>query len=219
MTYFISVILLCGFAMLSACSSKPISEQAINPIFKADDPQDEQRYNHFIGHPTQDAYSICFHNTCKDIANLSLSDEQWQQITSVFSPAAISPEQERTQIKLAIALFEQFSGQQSPSYLDRAKNDLSGGAHGQLDCIDEATNTSVYLRIIDQANLLQFHQQASRITRGIFSGNPPHTTATIIDRQSGERFAVDAWFEANGQPPHIVSLEQWKQGWKPNEDK
>lgn len=212
-------ILLCCFATVSACSSKPISEQAIYPIFKADDPQDEQRYSHFVGYPTPDSYSICFHNTCKDIANLSLDDSQWRQIKNVFSPAADNAEQERNQIKRAIALFEQFSGQQSPTYLDRAKNDLSSGAHGQLDCIDEATNTSVYLKIIDQANLLQFHQQASRITRGIFSGNAPHTTATIIERQSGERFAVDAWFEENGQPPYIVSLEQWKQGWKPSKDR
>lgn len=23
------------------------------------------------------------------------------------------------------------------------------------------------------------------------------------------------WFEANGEPPYIVPLEQWRRGWKP----
>jgi hypothetical protein len=217
MSYLANLMLLFCLATLASCSSTPIAQQAIKPIFKADDPQDEQRYSHFIGHPTYSQYSICLHNTCQDIANLSLSNNQWQQINSLFQPLASNAEQERNKIKQAIAMFERFSGQQSPSHLDRAKNDLSLGVHGQLDCIDEATNTTVYLRILAQANLLTWHQQGSRITRGILSGNAPHTTATVIETQSGQRFAVDSWFTANGQKPYIVSLEQWEDGWQPEQ--
>jgi hypothetical protein len=201
---------------ITACSSKPIAEQPIMPIYKSDELQDEQRYKHFIGQPTPNSYSICLHNTCQDIAFLSLSTEQWQQISSLFIPLAKSAEQERDQIKQAIALFETFSGQQSLTYLDKAKNDLSHGSRGQLDCIDEATNSTVYLRILASANLLKWHQQSSRITRGIFSGNAPHTTATITEAETGQVFAVDSWFEDNGEPPHIVPFSDWKRGWKPN---
>ena len=217
MSYLAKSMLLCCLATVAACSSTSITEQAIKPIFKADDPQDEQRYSRFIGHPTPSKYSICLHNTCQDFANLSLSNSQWQQITALFLPKANNAEQERHLIQQAIALFETFSGQQSPSHLDRAKNDLSGGVQGQLDCIDEATNTTVYLRLLAEAGLLRWHQQASRITRGILSGNAPHTTATIIETKSGQRFAVDSWFESNGKQPYIVSLEQWKDGWKPEQ--
>jgi len=200
---------------LAACSSTPIAEQAIVPIFKADDAQDAQRYTRFIGYPTPDNFSICLHNTCRDIAFVSLSPQQWQQVTRLFTPAADSASQERVYIQQAIALLESFTGQQTLTHLDKAKNDLSKGIKGQLDCIDEATNTTIYLRLIAEAGLLKWHQQASRMTRGIFSGNAPHTTATLIETETQQRFAVDSWFKDNGQPPYIMPLAEWKTGWKP----
>lgn len=208
------IMLGCGLS-LAACASKPISEQAITPIFKADDTQDAQRYTRFIGHPTPDKFSICLHNTCQDFAFVSLSKQQWQLVTRLFNPVAKTAQQERTQIKKAIALLEFLTGEQTVTHLDKAKNDLSNGITGQLDCIDEATNTSIYLRLIAEAGLLQWHQQGARITRGILTGNAPHTSATIVEKKSQQVFAVDAWFEANGQAPYIVPLTEWKSGWKP----
>lgn len=205
----------CFLICLGACSSQPIAEQAITPIFKADDPQDEQRYKHFIGHPTPDAYSICLHNTCQDIAFVTLTTREWQHILSSFLPIAATAEQEREQIKQAIALLETFTGQQTLTHLDKAMNNMSYGSKGQMDCIDEATNTTVYLRLIDKAGLLKWHQQASRTSRGLLSGNAPHNTATITETASGQRFAVDSWFEDNGQQPYIVPLDDWKSGWRP----
>jgi hypothetical protein len=84
--------------------------------------------------------------------------------------------------------------------------------NGQLDCIDEATNTTVYLRMLAEANMLIFHQQASRTSRGgLFS---PHNTATIIEIESNTRYAVDSWFDNNGEPPAIIPLTLWKPDWK-----
>lgn len=210
----IAMLLSC-YLGLAACASTPIAEQAIQPIYKADDPQDAQRYNRFIGYPTPDNFSICLHNTCQDFAFVSLSEQQWQQVTAFFIDTASNAEQERQQIKKAIALLESLSGQQTLTHLDKAKNDFSGGVSGQLDCIDEATNTTIYLRLLANAGLLKWHQQASRMTRGILSGNAPHTTATLIETQSQQRFAVDSWFGSNGKPPYIVPFAEWESGWKP----
>ena len=92
------------------------------------------------------------------------------------------------------------------------------GRSGQLDCIDESTNTTTYLRLLDQAGLLRHHRVVERATRfGLFVGMP-HSTAVIEELDSGNRFAVDSWFHDNGQPPHIVRLEDWRAGLDPGND-
>jgi hypothetical protein len=202
---------------LSACSSQPATETAINPISSPTDLKSLNANTNkpFIGFPEPDNYSICLHNTCSEIAFVSLSEQQWQSIEAVFYPKSSSAEEERLHIKQAIALFETYTGEQTGTKFDRAENNLSTGKQGQMDCIDEATNSTVYLRLLANADLLSWHSQASRTSRGLFSGNRPHNTATIIEIETQQHFAVDSWFEANGQWPHIVPLAEWKAGWQP----
>jgi len=67
--------------------------------------------------------------------------------------------------------------------------------------------------MLSQFNLLMFHQQASRTSRdGLIS---LHNTVTIIDIESDKQYAVDSWFDDNGQPPAIIPLTLWKSCWKP----
>ena len=211
------LILFISILFLTACTSQPISEQAITPISNPTDLNSLIAHSNkpFITQPQPDNYSICLHNTCRDIAFVSLSDKQWQNIKNIFFPTSNSAEQERQQIKQAIALLESYTGQQTGSDRDRAENDLGAGLQGQMDCIDEATNTTVYLRMLHNAGLMTWHTQASRTSRGLMSGNMPHNTASIIENETGERFAVDSWFEANGEWPHIVPLAEWMAGWHP----
>ena len=199
------------YCILISCSSYP--SETIRPIQNTAHIQ--QNKTPFIGLPTADNYSICHGHTCNSFATIRLTTEQWQSIESLFYPPANDATQEREQIKQAIALLEIYSGEQAGTYNDRAKNEISQSTKGQLDCIDEATNTTVYLRLLSDNNLLQFHQQASRTHRGgLFA---PHNTATIIETHSNIRYAVDSWFYANGEQPVIQPLSQWKDGWEPKE--
>lgn len=205
----IYLILLC--CVLSSCT--PYPSETIKPIQNPSHIQ--QNKIPFIGLPTPDNYSICHGHTCNDFATINLTAKQWQSVESLFYPPANDAVQEREQIKYAIALLEMYSGEQAGTYNDQAKNEIVQSTKGQLDCIDEATNTTVYLRLLSDNKLLQFHQQASRTHRGgLFA---PHNTATIIDIDSNIRYAVDSWFYANGEQPVIIPLPQWKDGWKPEE--
>ena len=85
-----------------------------------------------------------------------------------------------------------------------------------MDCIDEATNSTVYLRLLKNAGLLHFHSQAYRLSRGGLIR--PHNTATIIEIESNTHYAVDSWFGHNGEQPVIIPLTLWKSGWKPNKN-
>ncbi|MDB2705649.1 hypothetical protein N9Y67_03850, partial [Pseudomonadota bacterium] len=169
----------------------------------------------FIGFPTPSNYSICHGHTCSKTAYIHLSPSQWTTVEALFFPPAVNAQQERKQLKLAISLLEKMTGEQAGTSKDREKNYVAKGLNGQLDCIDEATNTTVYLRMLSEANLMIFHKQASRISRGgLFS---PHNTATITEIDSNTRYAVDAWFDNNGKPPAIIPLILWKSGWKPKD--
>lgn len=206
--------------MLSACSAKPYSEQAITPIRLTSTMHEtwDQTLRYFIGFPTPEAFSVCHDLSCHSISNVSLSNQQWQNISDLFSPVAATPTMERQQIQRAVALLEKTVGQQVGTDSDNAKNILHGSRQGQLDCIDEATNTSVYLRLLESENILKWHITAPRTSRGPLSGQAPHNTASIVDITTDERYAVDAWFKANGEPPAIVKLTEWYQGWRPDEN-
>ncbi len=207
------LILFCYW--LTACSYSA-SQDAITPIRSINNIQElTENFNKpFIGFPQPNNYSICHGHTCNQFSFISLTDTQWKTIEALFIPSAIEPKQEREQIKLAIALLEKLTGEQAGTYRDRAQNFTDQGLNGQLDCIDEATNSTVYLRMLFDAGLLQFHRQASRTSRGGLIA--PHNTATIIENSSNIRYAVDSWFADNGQAPAIIPLSLWQSGWKPD---
>jgi hypothetical protein len=210
------VLLTLGLTV-TACSHTPYSEQAIKPIWLQQNLHESWQLSHrnFIGFPTPAAFSICHDLSCRSVSNTQLSATEWQQIKTLFLPGLNSPGQERGQIQQAVAQLEILVGNKIGTSDDLGQNELRGSRIGQLDCIDEATNTSVYIRMLESEGLLRWHRAAPRTSRGIFIGRAPHNTATIVELETGIRYAVDAWYFDNGEPPAIVPLQSWKQGWRP----
>ena len=85
-----------------------------------------------------------------------------------------------------------------------------------MDCVDEATNTTVYLKLFRQRRFINFHKEGYCINRGFFFNGWPHTSAMVEDISTGEAFAVDSWFHKNGVQPEIVPAELWRSGWHPS---
>ncbi|WP_052761063.1 hypothetical protein [Sedimenticola thiotaurini] len=166
--------------------------------------------------PTPDNFSICFDNSCQSIRQLTLTKQQWQEIRNLFHPAPSSAAGERTIIGKAVARLEQIIGPLTGTSNDRGRNERTGNPLDRsMDCIDESTNTTTYLYMLQKQGLLKWHRLKDPVTRGFFLFGWPHTTA-VIEQQEGNRlWAVDAWFHDNGLPPEIVPLEQWRDGWSP----
>lgn len=166
--------------------------------------------------PTPDSFSICFDNSCRSIAQLALSDQQWQKIRAILLPRAQTAGQERTMIGQAVARLEQAIGPMVGTGNDKGRNAHSGNPlDHRMDCIDESTNTTTYLYMLQQDGLLKWHRLKDPVTRGFFLFGWPHTTAVIQAREDRSLWAVDSWFHDNGLPPEIVPLEQWRGGWSP----
>jgi hypothetical protein len=171
-----------------------------------------------ITEPTPERYSVCFDHSCTSIVTDSLSQDEWRLVTAVLRNPAWTAADERLAIAQSIAVFEGIVGRHTGTYRDRGRNLPGFGQPGQLDCIDESTNTTTYLRLLERGGLLRHHRVLERSTRfGLFVGMP-HTTAVIEETGTGDRYAVDSWFLDNGRPPYIAKLGAWKAGGAPDDE-
>lgn len=153
-------------------------------------------------------FTVCSGYECKQRDQVTLSDNQWQDIRALFTPAPASAGEERAMLRRAVARMEQMAGAQSGTYADLGGNVAGSGTPGQMDCIDESTNTTAYLELFRQDGLLRWHEVRERAQRDKWIIDV-HWTAVIRDIHSGQRYAVDSWFLDNGQPPYIQKLEDW----------
>lgn len=170
-----------------------------------------------ITDPTPARFTICHGTSCAELSEVRLAPEQWQEVRTAFVPSAADAAAERERIAQAIGLLERMIGAIIGTADDRPGTFAGIGAAGQMDCIDESTNTTNYLRMLQDDGLLRHHEVQDRSTRGFFLFGWPHTSAVVRESASGRLYAVDSWFGSNGAPAHVVPLEEWRKGWAPDD--
>lgn len=167
-------------------------------------------------HATPEKFEFCHGGGCAGVQTVRLSPEEWAGVAALFSPAAKNAGHERVRIAKAIAMLEQIVGQKTGTSADVCGTFEGFGMPGQLDCIDESTNTTTYLKLLRSQGLLRFHEVDDTRTRGYFLRGWPHTAASIHESGAQSRvYIVDSWFNANGKPPVILPLPVWQGGWSP----
>ena len=183
---------------------------------------DAPSYQHYLNKKglaaqTPENFQHCHGYGCQHLAAVQFSNKDWRDIEQVMAPGAKNTEAEREALKQAIAIFEQKVGEQTGTHVDQWGTFRKRG-HYQLDCVDESTNTTIYLSLLEQRGLLRHHRVESPTARLpiIHAGRWPHQTAVISELETSRFYVVDSWFHDNGQPPEIVELKQWKEGWKPD---
>lgn len=167
--------------------------------------------------PVPDAFSFCWGGTCAGVETVDLENDEWEQVRDVFAVAAEDAEAERAQIAQAVGLLENLVGSKTGTAGDRAGTFGNSAYPGQLDCNDEATNTTSYIRMMTDDGLIKFHQSVGTTTRSGILIFGRHSTAVIQGLTTGELYAVDSWFHDNGVPPEIILLDTWKRGWHPED--
>ena len=179
------------------------------------DIRDMTRIFHSI--PTLSSFEICHSGGCAEVSPVSLSDAEWQPVGAVFANNAQNAAVEREQIAAAIGRLESLIGNKIGTSGDLAGTFGNSSHSGQLDCNDEAINSTTYMRLLKNAGLIQLHAIEDTRTRNFFFTGWPHSTAVIREIATGERFAVDSWFYDNGHAASIVPFMQWKDGYKPDD--
>ena len=170
--------------------------------------------------PSLHDFSVCTGGGCAEALQVELTDDEWQKIVQVFAKddsVEASAALEREQIAQAIGVFESIVGVKTSTATDRAGTFGNSDYPGQLDCNDEAINSTTYMRLMRQYGLIRFHEIEDTRTRNFFFTGWPHSTAVIRELATSERYAVDSWFYDNGFPATIVPFAVWKSGYIPED--
>ncbi|MDP3742817.1 MAG: hypothetical protein Q8Q76_00545 [Methylotenera sp.] len=169
--------------------------------------------------PALSGFDVCIGGGCAEIKHVSLSDEAWKTITTIFTSTGTAPDakQERKLIAEAIGALEKIVGEKTGTTTDRAGTFGNSNYPGQLDCNDEAINSTTYMRLMRQHGLIRLHEGEDMRTRNFFFSGWPHSTAVMHEIKTGDRYAVDSWFYDNGFPATIVPFAVWKSGYIPQD--
>lgn len=165
--------------------------------------------------PSLDEIAICHGGGCAHVTTTAIAPTAWRELQKICQPVPAAAGAERACIAETLAAFERVIGASTGTDADRGGTFGNSAHAGQMDCNDEAVNTTNYLKLMQQHGLLQYHEIMDIARRGFFFNGWPHTTAVIREVGNGQRYAVDAWFYDNGHPAVIIPFETWKSGWKP----
>jgi hypothetical protein len=149
----------------------------------------------------------CYDFGCKTTRELRFSEHQWDQIKALFATGMVDSAAEKQAIRRAVAMMERMSGEQTDTHLDKGGNYPGSDIPGQMDCIDESTNTFQYLSALEQLELLKWHRVDKKQRRIVWFAT--HWTASIREIGNDELFAVDSWYRDNGELPYIQPLSDW----------
>ncbi len=184
----ISLILLAGFA--AGCTS--VSSNYTGEVTKTDTAR----------------LFVCHGYDCTYKTRLDLGAQDARRFSELFSGVDSAPA-ERKAVSAAIQYFEDRAGAVI-GVRDQPKSTVAGSRQkGQMDCIDESTNTRSLLLYLEERGLLKHHAVEWNCSRGMFvDGRYPHSTA-VLREHSGQRWSVDSWYEPMGGPPDIMPLDEW----------
>jgi hypothetical protein len=168
--------------------------------------------------PESRLFPHCQGYGCPLYKNVALNQHDWKIIEKAYGAKAKTAAEEREKAARAVGAFERVVGPLTGTDVDIEGTFLKTGK-GQLDCVDESTNTTIYLMLLKQRGLLRFHEiEQPQVRWPILSGRGwMHQTAVLTEKATGVQYAIDSWFEDNGKPAWVVPLDAWRDGWHPDE--
>lgn len=160
--------------------------------------------------PQNNVVTVCHAYECRMRTRVALNGTDIGKLRAIMAEGADTAEAERRAAARAIAWLEIRVAPQVGTARDRGHDDFaSANDPSQTDCIDEATNGTSYLTILQQNGLLRHHTVGKPMTRGFIHGQMMHSTAVLLEKDNGAAYAVDSWILPNGKPAIVVPLNDW----------
>lgn len=168
-------------------------------------------YNFELTSPRGNLVTVCSGYGCRFETKVLINDQDLDQLRSIFAQVEDTEVGERDAVQSAIAYLETRVGAETGTSADRAEIEARGvGDKTQQDCIDESTNTTSYLLVMEANGLLKYHKVRRPEIRGYWlDGRWPHWTAVLQVHDSGKEWAIDSWWWENGVEPVVIPLEDW----------
>lgn len=161
--------------------------------------------------PVGNRLYICHGFGCAYTDRVDFTRADRRRLARLLRVGRGSAEAERTALSKAVIWQEKRVGRAIGSSNDIGGLDLkNAGVRGQMDCIDEATNTTSLLLYLEENGLLRHHTVGRPVARGFFiDGRYPHATAVITEKKSGLQWAIDSWRRDNAEAPDVMPLDRW----------
>jgi len=166
--------------------------------------------------PTDHTVFVCHAYGCKMQTPVKFGSEQMAEIAALMKKIkkADTPFEERRAIAYAVAWAETYAGKITGTSADHAGMEFTGsGDPTQQDCVDEATNTTSYMLMLEKAGLLKHHTVGRPFSKGnVLVGGVsqwPHWTAVLYENETKKKWAVDSWIYANGINPAVIEADKW----------
>ena len=165
--------------------------------------------------PRSNTVYVCHAYGCQMKTRFHFTDADITELRTLMDTTRVAdtPYEERRAVAYAIGWIERRVGDAIGTKDDRAGMDFMGsGDPTQQDCVDESTNTTSYMLVLQDNGLLRHHTVArpfakDQLWRGVAGWT--HWTAVLAENATPQRWAVDSWIYANGENPAIVEVENW----------
>lgn len=171
-----------------------------------------------IGVQSAQSFTYCHGYGCNERVELAYSAAELEGLKAFFVPEPESAQAERRVIAGAVGYLERINAPKAGTTADVGGTFTGFGEPGQLDCEDEAVNTTTALMLLRDLRLIRFHRLRAQVTRGFFFRGWPHTSAAVVEEASGAVYVIDSWFGSSGEQPHVVPYDLWAAGWDPARD-
>jgi hypothetical protein len=155
--------------------------------------------------PRGDTVTVCHAYGCKEQTPFTFSQADIAEISAMMARTRRndSPAEERRAIAYAIAWMERRVAPTVGTATDRPSMDFIGsGDPTQQDCVDEATNTTSYLLVLDRHGLLKHHRVERPFAKDSIN-RWTHWAALIEEEDNGARYAIDSSSGPNGENPTV----------------
>lgn len=158
--------------------------------------------------PHENTVTVCHAHGCQKQESFTFTTADISDLSVLMDYVRTSDTavEERRAIAYAIAWMERRVGPATGTANDRASLGFMN-ASGQLDCVDEATNATSYLLVLQHNKLLRHHAVIRPFSKAsLFKW--PHFAAMIKERR-GKVYAVDSGVGPNGANPAITLASNW----------
>jgi len=190
-------------------------------VYKQEGPPEAHFEQFSTKPPKADSVTVCHAYGCKAQTPFAFTPSDIAEISERMTRVRRddSPAEERRAIAYAIAWMERRVAPTVGTASDRPSMDFIGsGDESQQDCVDEATNTTSYLLVLERHGLIQRHSLERPFAKDDLS-HWTHWAALIREKESGERFAIDSSSGANGENPTVQAAASFYVPDGPGDDK
>ena len=140
-----------------------------------------------IDNPPPSSIIVCHGYDCTYRDRLQVTPADASRYAQIMAAGRGNAAAERQAIAKAIVHFEERSAAMLGKRTTPMSQFKNSGVRGEMDCIDEATNSQSLMRYLEGRGLLKHHKVGANVARGVLIAGqcPPHGSGIVMTDDGG----------------------------------